>query len=260
VAQPALEIRDLGVAYGRRPALVGATFSVPRGVMLGVVGPNGSGKSTLLKAVLGLVSAERGEVRILGRKVDGRTRRLVGYVPQREDVDWNFPVRAFDVVMMGRVPSMKFLRRPTTRDKGLVWKSLETVGMAEFAQKPIREFSGGQQQRIFLARALAQEAEVLLLDEPVSGVDAPSQDEILNLLRGLQERGKSVVVTTHDLSSVAERFELALLLNGRVVAFGPPGEVFTPELLTETYGSNLMILKAGDRTVAIEDGHTDHRG
>lgn len=220
---------------------------------MGIVGPNGGGKSTLLKAVLGLVPVERGTVEILGRRADRRVRRLVGYVPQREDVDWNFPVSAFDVVMMGRVPSMKLLRRPTDRDRELVWEALRTVGMEKLADSRIGEFSGGQQQRIFLARALAQEAGVLLLDEPVSGVDAPSQHEIFDLLHRLQGQGKTTIVTTHDLSCVAERFDLALLLNRRVVALGEPEEVFTPELLNETYQSHLMILKLGDRTVAIED-------
>ncbi len=251
----ALETRGLSVTYDRRPVLDGVTLRVPRGSMIGIVGPNGGGKSTLLKAVLGLVPAERGEVEVLGRPVDRRARRLVGYVPQREDVDWNFPVSAFDVVMMGRVPSLGFLRRPAASDREVVYKALRTVGMGEFAEKRIGEFSGGQQQRIFLARALAQGADVLLLDEPVSGVDAPSQHEIFDLLRGLQEEGKTVIVTTHDLSCVADRFDLALLLNRRVVAFGRPEEVFTPELLNETYQSHLMILKVGDRTVAIEDGH-----
>ena len=250
----AIEIRDLTIAYNRRPAVEDVTLSVPRRAMVGIVGPNGGGKSTLIKAVLGLVPVEGGEVEILGRSVDRRSRRLVGYVPQREDVDWNFPVSAFDVVMMGRVPSMKLLRRPTARDKELVWEALRTVGMEKFADTRIGEFSGGQQQRIFLARALAQEAEVLLLDEPVSGVDAPSQHEIFDLLRGLQEAGKTVIVTTHDLSCVAERFDLALLLNRRLVAFGRPEEVFTSQLLNETYQSHLMLLKVGDRTVAIEDG------
>jgi ABC-type Mn2+/Zn2+ transport system ATPase subunit len=252
--EKAIEIQDLTVAYNRRPAVENVTLSVPRRAMVGIVGPNGGGKSTLIKAVLGLVPREGGEVKILGRQVDRRARRLVGYVPQREDVDWNFPASAFDVVMMGRVPSMKLLRRPTTRDREIVWEALRTVGMEKFADTRIGEFSGGQQQRVFLARALAQEAEVLLLDEPVSGVDAPSQHEIFDLLRGLQEAGKTVIVTTHDLSCVAERFDLALLLNRRVVAFGRPEEVFTPELLNETYQSHLMLLKVGDRTVAIEDG------
>lgn len=258
--EPALEVRDLSVLYGRCLALEGVTLSVPRGGMVGIVGPNGSGKSTLLKAVLGLVRPAAGGISLLGRPVDRRTRRLVGYVPQREDVDWAFPVSAFDVAMMGRVPSMRLLRRPATRDRELAQEALKTVGMESLAEIPIGELSGGQQQRVFLARALAREPEVLLLDEPVSGVDAPSQHEIFDLLRGLQERGKTVVVTTHDLSCVAERFDLAVLLNRRVVAFGQPEEVFTPELLNETYQSHLMIFKVGDRTVAAEDWDYGHRG
>jgi len=253
----AIGIRDLDVAYDRRLVIEGVTFSVPRGAMVGIVGPNGGGKSTLLKAVLGLVPKLRGTVEILGRPVNRKARRLVGYVPQREDVDWNFPVSAFDVVMMGRVPSVRLFWQPTARDKALAWEALRTVGMEKFADIPIGEFSGGQQQRIFLARALAQQAEVLLLDEPVSGVDAPSQHEIFDLLRSLKEAGKTVIVTTHDLSCVAERFDLALLLNKRVVAFGRPEEVFTSELLNETYQSHLMILKLGDRTIAIEDTNHD---
>jgi manganese/iron transport system ATP-binding protein len=251
--EKAIEIRDLSVAYDRRPVVEDVTLSIPREAMVGIVGPNGGGKSTLLKALLGLVPRKRGQVEILGHSVDRRMLRLVGYVPQREDVDWKFPVSAFDVVMMGRVPSMKLLRRPTARDKELVWEALRTVGMEKHADTPIGTFSGGQQQRVFLARALAQEAEVLLLDEPVSGVDAPSQHEIFDLLRRLQRAGKTVIVTTHDLSCVAERFDLALLLNRRVVAFGRPEEVFTPELLNQTYQSHLMVLKVGDRTVALED-------
>jgi manganese/iron transport system ATP-binding protein len=251
----AIEARDLGVAYDRRPVLEGVTFAVPRASMVGIVGPNGGGKSTLLKALLGLVPRQRGEVELLGQRPDRRARGRVGYVPQREEVDWGFPVSARDVVMMGRVPSMGLFRRPTRRDREVVRQALETVGMGEHAGTRIGEFSGGQQQRIFLARALAREAEILLLDEPVSGVDAPSQHEIFDLLRRLQGEGKTVIVTTHDLSCVAERFDYALLLNRRVVAFGRPEEVFLPELLNETYQSHLMVLKVGDRTVAIEGGH-----
>lgn len=256
----AIDIRGVSVSYGRRRVLEGVTLRVPEGAMVGILGPNGGGKSTLIKAVLGLVNVERGEVEVLGRPVDRRVRRLIGYVPQREDVDWTFPVSAFDVVMMGRVPSMGLLRRPSEEDRELVRKALRAVGMQEHAEKPIGEFSGGQQQRIFLARALAQGAEILMLDEPVSGVDAPSQHEIFDLLRGLQQEGKTVLVTSHDLSCVAERFDLALLLNRRVVAFGPPEEVFTPELLNETYESHLMLLDIGGRTIAVEDGHGGERG
>jgi ABC-type Mn2+/Zn2+ transport system ATPase subunit len=256
----ALEIKNLSVAYNGRSALEGITFSVPKGAMLGVVGPNGGGKSTLLKAMLGLVRPQTGTVEILGRWVDRRVRKLVGYVPQREDVDWNFPVSAFDVAMMGRVPSMRPFCRPTARDRELVWEALKTAGMERLADTPIGGLSGGQQQRVFLARALAQEAQVLLLDEPVSGVDAPSQHEIFDLLHRLQGEGKTVVVTTHDLSCVAERFDLALLLNRRVVSLGKPEEVFSPELLNEAYQSHLMVLEIGGRTITVEDGNPKHRG
>jgi ABC-type Mn2+/Zn2+ transport system ATPase subunit len=256
----ALEIKNLSVAYNGRSALEGITFSVPKGAMLGVVGPNGGGKSTLLKAMLGLVRPQTGTVEILGRWVDRRVRKLVGYVPQREDVDWNFPVSAFDVAMMGRVPSMRPFCRPTARDRELVWEALKTAGMERLADTPIGGLSGGQQQRVFLARALAQEAQVLLLDEPVSGVDAPSQHEIFDLLHRLQGEGKTVVVTTHDLSCVAERFDLALLLNRRVVSLGKPEEVFSPELLNEAYQSHLMVLEIGGRTITVEDANPKHRG
>lgn len=249
----AFEISGLGVAYDRQRVLEDVTLSVPRGTMVGIVGPNGGGKSTLLKAVLGLAPVVAGSVEVMGQPPGRGARRLVGYVPQREDVDWSFPVSARDVVMMGRVPSMGLLRRPSWRDREVVDDALRTVGMHEKAEARIGELSGGQQQRVFMARALAQETEILVLDEPVSGVDAPSQHEIFDLLRNLQAAGKTVVVTTHDLSCVAERFDLVLLLNQRVVAFGPPEKVFTPELLNETYQSHLMLLDLGGRTVAVED-------
>ncbi len=208
----------------------------------------------MVKAVLGLVPAQRGTVRVLGQRLDRRVRRLVGYVPQQDEVNWNFPVSAFDVVLMGRLPALKLLRRYTARDREMAHKALETVGMSQASDARIRELSGGQQQRVFLARALAQEAEVLLLDEPVSGVDAPSQREIFELLRRLQDAGKTIVVTTHDLSSVAERFDLAMLLNRKIVGFGRPDDVLTEELLNETYESRLMILNIEGRTVAVEHG------
>lgn len=254
---PALRVEGLSVSYGQRRALEEATFSVPRGAMLGVVGPNGGGKSTLIKAVLGLAPPEKGRAELLGRKVDRRTRRLVGYVPQREEVNWDFPLSALDVVLMGRIPSLSLFRRYSARDKKLAREALQTVGMEDHADTRIRELSGGQQQRVFLGRALAQEAEILLLDEPVSGVDAPSQHEIFDLLHRLQDGGRTVVVTTHDLSCVAERFDLALLLNRRVIGLGKPEEVFTQELLNEAYQSHLMMLNIDGRTVAVERGRAD---
>lgn len=259
MAGSALVVEDLSISYGRRRALEGVNLSVPEGAMVGIVGPNGGGKSTLIKAVLGLVAA-RGRISILGRPAGRQVRRRIGYVPQREDVDWRFPVSVLDVAMMGRIPSLRLFRRFSSEDRRIAWEALEMVGMSGYADVQIGELSGGQQQRIFLARALAQEAELLLMDEPVSGVDAPSQHEVFGLLRGLQQQGKTIIVTTHDLSCVAERFDLALLLNRRIVACGHPAEVFTPELLNETYESHLMILNVGDRTVAVEDGARDGRG
>lgn len=180
---------------------------------------------------------------------------MVGYVPQQDDVDLNFPVSALDVALMGRVTSLRPFRRFTKRDRELARQALRTVGMEELSDYPIGELSGGQQQRVFLARALAQETEVLLLDEPVSGVDAPSRHEIFDLLRRLQQSGKTVMVTSHDLSAIGERFDLALLLNRRVVAFGSPGEVFTRERLSQAYGGRLKVLEVGGSTVVVEDDH-----
>lgn len=254
MSEVALATRGLSFAYGGgQRALEDVTLEVPRGSMVGIIGPNGGGKSTLIKALLGLIKPQRGVVEILGQPVKRRLRRMVGYVPQQDDVDLSFPVSVLDVVLMGRVPSLKPFRRFTGHDRELAGEALEVVGMEEHAGAPIGELSGGQQQRVFLARALAQEAEVLLLDEPVSGVDAPSQHEVFELLRRLQEKGKTVLLTSHDLSAVNERFDLALLLNRRVVAFGTPEEVFTRELLNEAYGGRLKVLKIGDEMVAVEE-------
>lgn len=250
----ALATRGLSFAYGGgQRALEDVTLEVPRGSMVGIIGPNGGGKSTLIKALLGLVKPQRGAVEVLGQPVERRLRRLVGYVPQKDDVDLGFPVSVLDVALMGRVPSLRPFRRFTGRDRQLAEEALEVVGMREHAGAPVGELSGGQQQRVFLARALAQEAEILLLDEPVSGVDAPSQHEVFELLRRLQEKGKTVLLTSHDLSAANERFDLALLLNRRVIAFGTPEEVFTRELLNEAYGGRLKVLKIGDEMVAVEE-------
>lgn len=254
MSEVVLATKGLSFAYGGgQRALEDVTLEVPRGSMVGIIGPNGGGKSTLIKALLGLIKPQQGAVEVLGQPVKRRLRRMVGYVPQQDDVDLGFPVSALDVVLMGRVPSLKPFRRFTGHDRELAREALEVVGMEDYSGAPVGELSGGQQQRVFLARALAQEAEVLLLDEPVSGVDAPSQHEVFGLLRRLQEKGKTVLLTSHDLSAVNERFDLALLLNRRVVAFGTPEEVFTRELLNEAYGGRLKVLKIGDEMVAVEE-------
>lgn len=235
----AVEAIGLSVAYDHRPVLWGVTFACPPGAVVGIVGPNGAGKSTLFRALLGLVPAH-GTVRVLGT-APHLARRRVAYVPQRELVDWDFPATVADVVMMGLVTRIGWLRRPAPEHRERVRQALAEVGMEELADRPIGKLSGGQQQRVFLARALVQDAELLLLDEPFVGVDAATEEVLYAAYARLKAQGRTVLVINHDLSAV-DRYDLLLLLNGRVVAFGPPREVFTPENLRAAYGGRLAML------------------
>ena len=237
----AIAVDNLSVAYQHRLVLRGVSFACPPGAIMGVVGPNGAGKSTLFKAILGLVPPAAGSVRLFGEPAH-RRRRQVAYVPQRETVDWDFPATVRDVVMMGRVPHIGWLRRPRPRDDAMVEQALEEVGMRELADRPIGQLSGGQQQRAFLARALAQGAELLLLDEPFVGIDAATEELVYQIMGRLRDGGKTIVVVNHDLSAV-ERYDLLALINGRLVACGPPAEVFTPDNIRATYGGRLAILE-----------------
>lgn len=234
----ALEIRDLTVAYGDRPVLWDVDLAVPPGVLLAVVGPNGAGKTTLIRSVLGLVRPVAGEVRIHGRPYEEQRRR-VAYVPQRGSVDWDFPTTVLDVVMMGRYGALGWLRRPGAREREQALTALEQVGMADYRDRQISRLSGGQQQRVFLARALVQDADVYFMDEPFQGVDAKTERAIVALLQELRAGGRTVVVVHHDLSTVAEYFDWALLLNVRRIAAGPVAEAFTEETLRETYGGRV---------------------
>lgn len=238
---PAIEVHDFSVAYHKRPAVWAVDFAIPRGLLVGVVGPNGAGKSTLIKGILGLVPAASGWVKIHGKPY-AEQRRLVGYVPQRESVDWDFPTNVFDVVLMGRYGHLGLIRRPSARDKEIAWECLEKVGMKEFARRQISQLSGGQQQRVFLARALAQDADVYFMDEPFAGVDAATESAILQLLGHLRRKGKTVVVVHHDLQTVKEYFDWVVLLNMRLIGFGPTSEVFTAENLQKTYGGRLTVM------------------
>lgn len=252
-ADPVVTLSGVWAGYDGRLALRQVDFCLPKGSLVGVVGPNGGGKSTLLKVILGLLRPWRGSVDVLGQPPSG-ARHLLGYVPQRQDVDWRFPVNALDVVLMGTYGRIGLIRRPGKRHKELALHCLERVGLGDVAGRQIGELSGGQQQRVFLARALAQEPEVLLLDEPVSGVDAANQHAIFELLEALGRQGITVLATTHDLSCVASQFQLAVCLNRRVVAYGPPDEVLTADVLSETYESHLLIVKAGSLSHAVEPG------
>lgn len=236
-----LEVRDLTVAYHRKPVVQSLNLTLPEGQLVGVVGPNGAGKSTMLKAILGLVPAAAGEVRVFGRPYSAQ-RSLVGYVPQRGSVDWDFPTDALDVVLMGRYGRLGWFRRPGAKDRELAMECLRQVGMADFANRQISQLSGGQQQRVFLARALAQDARLYFMDEPFAGVDAATEKAIVALLGALKERGKTVVVVHHDLQTVKEYFDWLVLLNMRLIAFGPTEEVFTSENLQKAYGGRLTQL------------------
>jgi ABC-type Mn2+/Zn2+ transport system ATPase subunit len=249
-----LEIRDLEAGYGREPTLTGVSLQLPAGSITAVVGPNGSGKSTLLKAILGLTPDVRGEIRVDGVSVD-RARDRIAHVPQREVVDWGFPITAADVVMMGRYPRLGVIRRPGAADRRQVREALARVGMEPFGGHQIGALSGGQQQRVFLARALVQEASVLLLDEPMTGVDQATERAINELLRELRDAGATIVITTHDLESAAEECDLLAFVNHRVVAFGPPADTFTPATLHATFGGELLIGQAGDHRHVHAGGH-----
>jgi ABC-type Mn2+/Zn2+ transport system ATPase subunit len=237
---PALHVRDLWVRYGVQPVLEEVSFALPAGQLVGIIGPNGAGKTTLLKAILGLVAVERGTVAVHGERP---TRRggLVAYVPQRDAVNWRFPATVADVVLMGRYGRLGWLRRPGTEDRAIARRCLAQVGMQAYAGRAIAELSGGQQQRVFLARALAQEPEVLLLDEPISGVDAPTQETILRILAELAAHGKTLLLTTHDLRCNMEYFDGLLALNRTLIALGPSAQVLTPGVLTRTYGTQIVL-------------------
>jgi manganese/zinc/iron transport system ATP- binding protein len=249
-----LEFHDVTVAYGRRPVLWNVDLTVPGACLFGIIGPNGAGKSTLLKAALGLVPLAGGEVRILGAPLE-QVRSRVGYVPQRESVDWDFPVTVTDVVLMGTYARLGWLRRPGPRERSLAAECLDRVGLSDVADRQIGRLSGGQQQRVFLARALAQQADVYFLDEPMAGVDARSQERIFRVLSDLRAEGRLVVIVHHDLRSVAEWFDAVALIDMRLVATGPVAVVLTPENLRRTYAGRLDVLDEIGRAVA-EGGRT----
>lgn len=246
----ALEVRNLTVAYRRRPALWDINLTVPGGRMVGIVGPNGAGKSTLIKAVLGLVPPASGTVLIYGRPY-AEQRHLVGYVPQRESVDWDFPINVLDVTLMGRYGRLGLGRRPTREDREVALRCLRQVGMADFAHRQISQLSGGQQQRVFLARALAQDASIYFMDEPFAGVDAATEKAIIALLESMKEQGKTVFVVHHDLPTVQQYFDWVILLNVRLIASGPTAEVFTMENLQRTYGGRLTVLRETTQAIGL---------
>ncbi|MGD6781581.1 metal ABC transporter ATP-binding protein [Sutcliffiella horikoshii] len=236
-----VKIENLTVAYHRKPVLKEISFSVPEGKLIGIIGPNGAGKSTLIKAALELIPKASGTISIYGKSYRSQ-RKLIGYVPQRGSVDWDFPTNALDVVLMGRYGHIGWLKRPNKKDVEFAYECLDKVGMKEYATRQISQLSGGQQQRVFLARALAQDASVYFMDEPFVGVDAATEKAIITILNELKAQGKTVLVVHHDLQTVKEYFDWVLLLNLRKIAIGPTEEVFTMDNLQKTYGGRLAFL------------------
>ena len=243
--------------YGDRPAIEHIDLAVEAGSLLAVVGPNGAGKSTLLKVMAGLLPAWSGRVEVLGG-APGREARRVAYVPQAETVDWAFPVTVGDVVMMGRYPALGPFRRPGVADRRHVEEALEKVGMADHRRTQIGRLSGGQRRRVFLARALAADPALYLLDEPVTGIDATTQEELMDILDAESRRGRTVVATTHDLAAAAARFHRVAAVNKTVIADGPASMILDPDVLSRTYGGHLLVL--GGHTVLLDDAHHHDEG
>ncbi len=240
VSPQALEINQLMVNYDKTPVLWDISLSVPSGVLVGIVGPNGAGKSTLIKAALGLVKPISGKVEFFNKPLK-QVRQRVAYVPQRESVDWDFPVTVRDLVIMGRYGHLGLFRRPKEADWAAADHYLRLVGMLEYANRQISQLSGGQQQRIFLARALLQEADIYFMDEPFTGVDLATETVIVQLLKQLRAKNKTVFVVHHDLNTVESYFNWVILLNMRLIACGPMKEFFTSYYLNATYGKNYTL-------------------
>ena len=240
----ALSVDDLTVAYHSKPAIWDIDLEVPEGVLMAIVGPNGAGKSTLIKAVLNLIPRAAGTVAFYGKPYE-RARSLVGYVPQRGSVDWDFPTSVLDVVTMGLYGQLGWFRRPGRQQREQALDALEQVGLSDLVHRQISQLSGGQQQRTFLARALVQDAQIYFMDEPFAAVDAITERAIVNILRQLRARGKTVIVVHHDLQTVEEYFDWVTLLNVEIIASGPTTDVFTPVNLGRTYGGRVTYLHDG---------------
>lgn len=235
--RPLLRVNDVEVRYETQRALERVSFQLKTGERAAVVGPNGAGKSTLFRLIAGLLKPDRGQVQVYGQHPSQHG--CIAYVPQRTTVDWRFPVNVTDVVMMGRTGQLGLLRRPGPEDHKRVQRCLELMGLTPLAHRQIDELSGGQQQRMFIARALAQEAELLLMDEPLSGLDVPSQQDILGVLDALHTQGVTAFVALHDLDLAAKHFDKILLLNRRLIAFGAPSEVLVAGRIKDAYGGAL---------------------
>jgi ABC-type Mn2+/Zn2+ transport system ATPase subunit len=251
LGSPPLELESVSLRYDGIPVLEDISFQLVPGELLAVVGPNGAGKTTLFRVIAGTLSPSSGNVRIFGHNPSGHV--CIAYLPQRSQIDLTFPVTVREVVMMGRVRKIGFFHWPKKRDWELVSEALERVGIADLGDRQIGELSGGQQQRALLARALAQEADLILLDEPLSGLDLPSQEAIFEILGDLRREGIAVLVATHDLNMAAAYFDQVMLLNRRLVALGPPDQVISEPTLIQAYGDHMHRITAGEGDLVLAD-------
>ncbi|MBL1229816.1 metal ABC transporter ATP-binding protein [Enterococcus sp. BWB1-3] len=242
-----LSINHLTISYKRKIAVQIENLIITKNQLTGIIGPNGAGKSTLLKGMLGLIPINRGEVVYKNQPVSRQLNKFA-YVEQRQEIDLSFPIDVFGVVLLGTYPKIGLIKRPGKKEKELAWSCLEKVGMADFAHNQIGELSGGQLQRVFIARALAQEAEWIFLDEPFVGIDATSEKIIIDLLKQLRDEGKSIVIVHHDLHKVRDYFDQLVLLNKQVIAFGSVDQVFEVDNMKKTYGEEIAeMLKLGGK-------------
>ncbi|MBF0753688.1 metal ABC transporter ATP-binding protein [Jeotgalicoccus nanhaiensis] len=237
-----LEVKNLTVSYSNKIALTDVNFSMESGKLIGIIGPNGSGKSTLMKAVLNLTAKDSGEVQINEKTLE-EVRGNIAYIPQRSNIDWDFPILVRDTVLLGTYPKLGLFNRPKTKEKKIAEEALKKVGMEDFADKQIGELSGGQQQRVFLARSLAQNADIFFMDEPFVGIDIHSEEIIINILKELRDQGKTLFVIHHDLTKVEDYFDELILVNKELVAAGAVSDVFTPELMERTFNAPLTVLE-----------------
>ncbi|MBS0615758.1 MAG: metal ABC transporter ATP-binding protein [Verrucomicrobia bacterium] len=242
-------VEELTVSYEKTSVLWDVHFKIPQGKLIGVIGPNGAGKSTLLKSVMGLLKPMSGEILFFGKPLS-QVRQRVAYVPQRSSVDWNFPITAFELVLMGRYGKLGFLKWTSKKDKEAAKKALALVEMEGFAHRQISQLSGGQQQRLFIARSLVQEADFYLMDEPFAGIDIATEKVLIRIFEELRKEGKTILAVHHDLNTASDYFDWMLLLNTCVIAAGPTREVFTPENLARTYGQSSLLLKEAASFIA----------
>ena len=241
MATPIIEAHNLTVLYGRKPAIWNVDFKLPEGQVIGIMGPNGSGKSTLLKSIMGVVAPTTGYTKVYDQDLN-QVRHKVSYVPQRQEIDWDFPASVWDIVSMGRFHVRGLFKRLTSEDNDIIQESLEKVNMLGFAKRQISQLSGGQQQRVFLARAIAQQGELFLMDEPFAGVDIATEEMIVDLLKEMKDHGKTLVIVHHDLHTAQSYFDHLVLMNTRLVACGKTSDVFTDQILTDTYGGKLTTI------------------